>query len=230
MCNWEGKVSGRMAEAREKARQNPTFISTIADSAARPPFPASIEKATDNQIYGRPFYKKKVLFDVEVSGSLDHRLVFTTKMSYTVVNKTSSNQDWSAEYQFDHGNGKILLAELNGKPHNPVALEFQSGRGLRIKQPVKAHKELDVTILAQEQWPNSGSALYTSYHPAADFKLTLRSQLSNIEFDFEILYSWSDYPLQEKSEGWEINLGPGLLPYQGVKVNWKMKEEKNGDS
>ncbi|MDQ1468643.1 MAG: hypothetical protein QOJ99_123, partial [Bryobacterales bacterium] len=122
----------------------------------------------------------------------------------------------------------ILEARFDQKSYNPNHLEFQTGRGLSIKRKLGPNEVMDVFIHAQERWPDRASALYTSYYPATDLKVMLRNQVANVDFDFEILYFWDVYPVQEK-ETWEVFLDRGLLPYQGVKLNWKRKESGNGN-
>jgi len=231
-CNFEGDISSRVDELLEKAREKPEAISVLAHGAVRARrtlFPKPIEAAVEDQLYSRNFYKSNVLFDVEARDDGANSLIFDTKMSYTVVNRTPFNQDWSADYKFDHDNGTIVEIRFGTEPYNPNEAEFHTARGLSVKRTIEPHGMLDFFVHAREHWPDRGSALYTSYHPATDLKVMLRSLPDNVLVDFEILYFYKTFPIQRTS-GWEVALDKGLLPNQGVKMSWKRKENKNGNS
>jgi 3',5'-cyclic AMP phosphodiesterase CpdA len=230
-CNFEGDISTRVDELLENAREKPESIPILANSAARARrtlFPKPIEAAVEDQLYSRNFYKSNVLFDVEAREDGAKSLIFDTKMSYTVVNRTPFNQDWSADYKFDHDNGTIVEIRFGIEPYDPREAEFHTARGLSVKRSVEPHGTLDFFVHARERWPDRGSALYTSYNPATDLKVILRSVPKDVLVDFEILYFWKTYPLQ-RTHGWEVSLDKGLLPNQGVKMSWKRKEADNGN-
>jgi hypothetical protein len=222
-CDWVGDTSGQVQQLIERAHQERV---DVAPRALRVGYPLGIEKAVDTQLYGRPFYKSNVLYDIEVSELPNGALCFTVVMSYSVVNRSDSIKTWRTRYSFNRPElGKVLEAKLNGKDVDLEQPEFKDGRGLAIPSDLSAHGgKLEVYVKVEEEFAVEGSNYYTTYNPATDLKLILRDKLApQIDFDFEIMYFWDAFPVI-RGEHREVRLQDGLLPYQGVRLNWKKKE------
>jgi 3',5'-cyclic AMP phosphodiesterase CpdA len=224
-CNFDGDIFRRVRGLIENAREEKILL---APARNRSWFPARIESAAEDQLYGRPFFKENVIFDIEVSDAeKGDGLIFETRLSYTIVNRTSTDQEWRTEYNYDRDTGTILEAKFNDDLYDPEQREFQVGRGLSFRRTLCPHERGKIHIHARESWPVRGGSYYTSYHPATDLKVLLRSASQNVEFDFEVLY-FSDARTIWNGQRGEVHLDRGLLPYQGVRLNWKRKEKKNG--
>lgn len=224
-CNFDGDIHSRV---RELVNEAPEEAVCLGLPRKRSLFPSRIESAAEDQLYGRSFYKTDVIFDVEVTeAEAPNSLYFESRMSYSVVNRTSVDQEWHTDYNFDRDSGSVLKAEFNGEPYDPEQRDFQAGRGISIRRVLAPREEGKAFIHVKERWPDRGSTFYTSYHPATDLKLVLRSQVPGLEFDFEVLYFRNARTIR-KEQYWEVHLDRGLLPYQGVRLNWRRKEHANG--
>lgn len=226
-CNYDGNIHDR-ASAIIREAQEQTISVGVPRKRVLVPFPASIELAAEDQLYGRDFYKKDVKFEIDVSDAEDSRdLVFETRMSYAVVNRTATDREWRTEYNYDRAHGVILEANVDDEPYDPEQRDFQVGRGLSIRRMLAPHGVGKTYIHAKEHWPGRGSTFFTSYHPATGLSVIVRSHTPNVEFDFEILYFEDRRTIRNQSH-WEMHLEKGLLPYQGVRMNWKRKGVPNG--
>jgi 3',5'-cyclic AMP phosphodiesterase CpdA len=222
-CNFDGNIDSRVKLLIGEAHEETIFLGAQRKRSLFP-FPNRIESAAEDQLYGRSFYKTNVEFEIEVTEAEEKNcLVFESRMSYVVVNRTSLDQEWRTEYNFDRDHGSILEAEFNGDPYDPEQRDFQVGRGLSIRRILAPHEEGKAYIHAKERWPDRGSTFFTSYHPATSLTVVLRSQIPRVEFDFEILYFRTPRTIR-REQYWEVHLEGGLLPYQGVRVSWKRKD------
>lgn len=226
-CNFEGNIYEYTRRLIESAREETIHLGSSAKRTLFP-FPNKIESAAEDQLYGRNFYKVDVVFEVEVSEAEgSDSLIFDSRLSYGVVNRTSSDQEWRTEYNFDREHGSIVEVTFNGEPYDPEQRDFQVGRGLSIRHTLAPHEQGNAFIHAKERWPGRGSTFFTSYNPATSLSVLLRSHTQAVEFDFEVLYFRTPRTVRQK-QYWEVHLDGGLLPYQGVRVSWKRKEPQNG--
>jgi hypothetical protein len=223
-CDWLGDTSGQVQELIETAHQERV---DLAPRALRVGYPLGIENAVDSQMYSRPFYKTNVLYDIEVSELSKDSLCFTVVMSYVVVNRSESVQTWRTRYSFSRPElGKVVEAKFNGTDVDFTHPDFKDGRGLSFPSELSPRGgKGEVYVKIQETFPMEGSNYFTSYNPATDLKLILREAgVPGIEFDFEIMYFWDVFPVS-RGEYREVRLDGGLLPYQGVRINWRRRND-----
>ena len=219
--------SGDLQKLVQQAKANASVYTVRNSHVERRLFPVKIEQAVEQQLYDRSFFKTNVAFDVEVTQPSEDELTFETKFSYGVVNRTSDTRKWSVDYKYERGRGTIKEARIGGTTYPPEQLEFGTARGLSIPVNLAPEQRVDVYLHVIETRPVRGSALYTSYNPATDLRVTVRSSTPEIGFDFEPLYfleSWE--ALKHQDNYYEILFDKGILPYQGLRLNWKPKKEK----
>lgn len=163
----------------------------------RTSFPRPIEEAVEEQLYSRRFYKQNVLFEITVSEYEPGKLLFTTSLSYDVVNTRSDNEYWRAEYNYDDRNGRVLKASVKGEDYDPELLDFKAGRGISIRCELAPQEPCPVYFSVEEIFADEGHNLFTSYNPATDLKVLLKSGLPHIHFDFEVLYTGKRHKPEE---------------------------------
>jgi len=186
-------------------------------------FPPQIEAAVTEQLYERPFYKTNVKFDVEVRQYDDHNLEFTTTASYDVVNRSNETRTWSAQYDYDVATSEVVECKINGAEFRVDNRDFHTMRGLVVPLTLAPRGQGSILFRVKERRRDSGILLYTSYNPATDFKLIFRSDLKDFEFDPIILYWWTVWPVREEGHI-EVTFEKGLLPYQGVRIDFRRKD------
>jgi 3',5'-cyclic AMP phosphodiesterase CpdA len=221
--NTQALIEGALKEAEKKEpfTLHPTFNQ-------RHLFPAKVEKAVEKQLYGRAFYKTDTKFDVKVT-AVEGSLCFDTKFSYTVVNRTSEAREWRVEYKFDRQCGTVEEARVKGKNYDPEQQEFRMGRGLSIPVNLAPEETAEVYLRVKETWPEDGSTLYTSYNPTTDLRVIVRANAPKTSFDFEPLYFLDEWDKLRREENYyEIFFDKGVLPFEGLRLNWKKKEKSNG--
>jgi 3',5'-cyclic AMP phosphodiesterase CpdA len=225
-CDWQGDLYTRVRELIDSA--TPYTLEHV-HPIKRVGFPKQIEAAVEAQLYGRHFYKTEVVFNVEISEIENKRLQFITTLTYGVKNRSSGLKTWETEYEYDLTTGKVLEARFNEVPIDPGEREFRTGRGIKFPAALNENELGRAHLKVQELFPSQGSVRYTSYYPATDLKVILRTDATNFEFDHQVHYFWDDWPVTKKDYGTtkastEVYFDHGLLPYQGLQLNWRLKE------
>jgi len=170
-----------------------------------------------------------VVFDVAVTPGKSGALLFTTKMSYDVINRTAQEQTWHTKYTYDTQRGKIVEVRFNDAPFDPALRVFHDGLGISIPSILAPGERGKVFLKAEEEWDPDGWTFYTSYNPATDLKIILRENLPGTEFEFEVLYFWKEWPMKRKGYR-EVYFDKGILPYQGTRLHWRRKQPaRKGD-
>lgn len=219
-CDSHGDI---IAKAREQIEASKKFILAGPRSNSSTTFPEWIESAIQRQLYEQEFYRSNVVFTIharEVSSR--GILVLTTVLSYAIVNRTESKQECLINFTFDEDNGEIVRAKFNGRAYDPLQPESRDARGLCMRAELGPGQVGQVYIKAKERWVIPNAMLCTSFQPATDLKVVLRSDAPNVKFDFEPLYKW-DVTCDQRREGDALvaRFTRGVLPNQGVRVNWK---------
>lgn len=225
-CNRAGNTQALIQLALKEGNKKPYTLQRTFEE--RQPFPARVEKAVEEQLYGRPFYKIDTKFEVEVT-AVAGGLSFDTKFSYSVVNRTNETKEWRVDYKYDRSSGTIKKARIKGKNYDPKQREFRVDRGISIPVNLAPEEAAEVFLRIKEFWPENGSTLYTSYNPATDLRVIVRVNAPKTSFDFEPLYFLDDWDkLQHERNYYEIFFDKGILPFQGLRLNWRKKEKSNG--
>jgi len=183
-------------------------------------YPATIESAIDEQLYSLCFFKERVLFDILVNDCRHDELEFITELSYLVTNRTTEPHHWKMQKKFKYQSGKALEVRFNDNVIDPEILDYKYGRGINVPQRIEPGETASVFFKIKEQFRLSDFDLYTSYHPATDLRLVVNNPYKNVLFDFEIFY-FTDVAPQSNGDRIEICFDKGLLPHQGVRLNWK---------
>jgi hypothetical protein len=183
-------------------------------------YPSTIESAIDEQLYSLQFYKEQVLFQIEVTDRSSNELEFITELSYLVTNRTNERHHWKMQKKFKYETGEALEVRFNDKIIDPEILEYRYGRGIRAPQIVEPGETSSIYFKMKERFRLPDFDLYTSYHPATDLKLVVSNPFENIQFDFEIFY-FTDVVPQRIGNRTVVSFDNGILPHQGVRLNWK---------
>jgi 3',5'-cyclic AMP phosphodiesterase CpdA len=220
-CDYQGDLVSRVKQLIHNA---PIFTLEQVRPTPRVRFPDVIESAVEEQLYILGFYKANVVFQVEINEMDDNRLRFSTTLSYDVINRQREAAVWSTEYDYDRTTGSVQEVKFNDVAFDPMAREFLSGRGIRIPSRLQGSQRGKVLLRVEEFFQTTGAVRYTSYCPATDLTVNIKHNAPNIEFDPQVHYYWNDvYPVTNQG-GIEVHLNHGLLPFQGLQLNWKKKE------
>ena len=216
-CDFRGDIRLKVQDLIQHARD---YVVYIDQPPRRITFPKNIENAVQHQIYQREFYRSNMVFDIHVKWKSPGTLLFTTTLSYNVTNRTDQLQTWHTRYAFHNHDGRILELHLGSREFDPEQPDFKDGRGLSISSNLAPHETLPVSLKAEESWPDIGTTFCTSYYPSTDLKVILRSDVTELDFRFEVLYFWDVWP-ETRQGAREVFFDRGILPYQGVRLHWR---------
>lgn len=228
-CNWHGTMG---SQVREQIQSSDEYRLDRSPSRKRTYFPDNrIESAIQRQLYDCAFYKTDLVFEIQATEVQSREvppkpiLELTTELSYTLVNRTTSKCKCEIKFPCPSRFGEIVRAEFNGRIYDPDQRELWDQRGLCLHSELEAGKSGRVSITATEWWRIEDAVLLTTFQPATDLKVVVRSKAPNLSFDFEPQYTWDDeYEKTSESGALVARFTRGLLPNQGVRLNWKMKE------
>jgi len=105
---------------------------------------------------------------------------------------------------------------------DPEILDYKIGRGVNIPQHIQSGETASVYFKVKEQFRLQDFELYTSYYPATDLTVRVKNPFDELQFDFEVLYFLNVSPIK-KGDQIEIYFDKGILPYQGLRLNWRGK-------
>ncbi len=190
-------------------------------------YPARIEAAITKQLFSLDFYKEDVLFKIRAQDTDGSWVKFTTEMSYTVVNRTQSEKQWLMEYRFNKDSGVVKEARFNDEDIEFTDPQYDLGTGIHIPRLIQPGKSAKVYFKVEEEFRLRDSELYTSYYPASELKLVVLNESSKIKFHFEVLHFSEPLKPKGQLENQKIlYLKSGLLPFQGVRMNWRSVDEQ----
>jgi hypothetical protein len=190
-----------------------------------------IENAIQRQLYDCAFYKTDLVFEIQATEVQSRDvppkpiLELTTQLSYTLVNRTSRKCKCEIKFPCPSRFAEIVRAEFNGKRYDLDQLDLWDQRGLCLHSELEGGKSGRVSITATEWWRIEDSVLLTSFEPATDLKVVVRWGAPNLSFDFEPQYTWdNEYDRKSESGATVVRFTRGVLPNQGVRLNWKPNE------
>jgi 3',5'-cyclic AMP phosphodiesterase CpdA len=225
-CTGHGDICSTVAEQLSRAGQE----QCIRDGGTnhRVAFPPAIERAVDEELYGLPFYKSDVVYHIQVSRAADRRLLFVTTLSYRVVNRSNNADWWYLDYRFKYETGTVRAIRFNDAAIDPRLNEIKAARGVRVAQRLEPGEEGRIFFEVDEYFEAHGSELYTSYYPATDLRVVIENHTSDIEFDPEVLYHTPVLPTRQ-NQVTEVSIKTGILPYHGIRLNWKESDSDEPD-
>ena len=187
------------------------------------PYPEQIQKAIESELSHQAFYKKNVIYTIDVDAITKDSVTFTTTLEYTVKNRTNVNQEWEMVYTFNKNDGDIIEAKFDNKLVS-IYSNNTTPSGIAIPYTIEPGRETIVYFKVKERYRKSDYDLYTTYYPATDLKLILNNKFQQILFDFEGL---DLYPIHPETYGNQtiVSIDNGVLPYQGVQLSWKPKKK-----
>jgi hypothetical protein len=192
--------------------------------STRAPFPSAIEAAIIQQLYASSFYRENVQYEIRVVAVDRKDVVFTTELSYVVRTRCLIPSEYKMAYLCKNEKGsKILKAHFDDRPLRVDAKDYVWGRGILIPQRLDPDSRHKVFFFAEEHFRPEDWELYTSWTPATALRvLVWKNGFANIKFDIELLHS-EHKPLLAETEPIVIDFTDGLLPHQGIKLNWTVE-------
>lgn len=222
-CDWLGDLR---SEVHNQIRTAKTYVVQHSNPKRRWNFPRQIEVAVEAQIFERKFYKENVRFEVEISELEGDQLQFETILTYDVINLSPEPQEWRTEYTYTISTGTPLEIRFNSELFEPGDRGIQSGRGISAPYTLDGNQRGHAHIRVREIFPYQGAVRYTSFAPATDLSIKITKNAPRFDFDAEVLYH--KRPKREQADNiLEVNFDEGLLPYQGLQLNWGLKEKKS---
>ena len=191
-------------------------------------YPNAIEHAIRDQLHSLDFYKESVLFSILLAEVDNDWVRFVTELSYVVVNRTDSDKVWHLQYKFDRNTGRAQEIKFNEEPINLENPNLDVAIG--IPKTIKAGQRAKVYFRVEERFRSRDSEFYTSYYPATDLKVVVHYEPSKttvqpeqIRFYFDVLHFSDSGEVRGKHER-AVHI-KGILPYQGVRVNWRLPND-----
>lgn len=196
-----------------------------------PPYPTPLNDAIDNQLIKVQFYRSNILYDIVFIDIDDKFVTLETRMSYDVTNRGSSNQEFSVVLRTDDPNAKVIDFSFNGEKLFVDDPSYRRPHGFEVRRSIPGGETVSVYFHDKSKYRLSDSELYTTYDPATDLTLQVRiPEKIEIVPSFEVHYKRSIKNVDPKREGNYIvvHMLDGLLPYQGVRMNWDKKGGRYG--
>ena len=188
-------------------------------------FPPALEKSVDVQITGSKFFKSNVYFEMTPVELLPGFVVIDLLMDYKVTNRTDEQRDWGMHFRLSDPEGKFLEASFNGRDIDTGSPDYRIGRGVRVPCTLGSKKVGRVRFKVRQKYRLKDSEMLTSYTPATDMKLVLVESLPGFSFDVETLY-YRKAQIERVGNRRIIALTEGILPFQGVRLNWEVSHAK----
>ncbi len=184
-------------------------------------FPKKIEDSICNQLIKTPFFKSGIVYEITFKKIDGDFLVVNSKLKYLVKNRTNDHHKWISFYRTDDPDFTMNSVKVN-KQEIYTDQKYFVEHGFQYERYLKNKEEIEMEFDADIKYPIIGSEMYTTYDVATDQKVIINNPFSDLKLSFEVLYdrySKSIEPIRKK-DLIEIEFNKGLLPYQGVRVNW----------
>jgi hypothetical protein len=193
-------------------------------------FPDKLENAIASQLYQCPFYREKIFYDIEIvdCSAEDKTLNLKTTLTYNVTNRSDDPEDYPVTYTLKHELSHVEQVSINKKPYDPQSPEYQFGRGIKIVEKIPPRATYPVSVLVFEQMYLGDSDMYTTYYAASDLRVRVMNPFPDLIVDFELWYPDKTLPPGSGTTR-EVVLDKGVLPFQGVRINWKERKEPSNE-
>lgn len=181
-------------------------------------YPGPIDDAIVTQLSSLDFYKENVKFNIHVTALKENQITFVTEYSYVVVNRADGERIWDMSYTFNPTEGRVLEARFDKDTIEVDDPHFVSGVGIKIPRIMKSRQRSDAYFKIEQRFGLRDSETYTSYHPATDLKVNVQNSVDGVRFNFDLLH-FSQLDVKTNANSKSLSLS-GLLPFQGVILNW----------
>jgi hypothetical protein len=183
------------------------------------PYPKVIQEAIAVQLAEQNFYREDQVYALEVAALTRTSLVLRTALSYTVVNRTKTQQKYTAAFVKTGTKTKYISATIGDLAINVKDPDYLKERGLFIDRTLPPSGRLYCAFVAEEAFPVRYSELFTAYAPATSLTIRLKNPYTDIDFDFESLLPEKVDPTGEDDALVCRTVG-GVLPFQGFRLHW----------
>jgi hypothetical protein len=192
-------------------------------------YPDRINSAIENQLLKSKFFKSNVIYTIKFEEIINPYLYVVSTLSYDVTNRTSEAQVWKAVLRSEDPNPEILCFEVDNENIFIKDPKYKIHGGLEYSKEIAPKQTSQFKFSDRSRFYVNDNELYTTYDPAEDFTLVLVNKFNNMVPSFEILYDRYGKPIHSKRDGntYTVKINYGLLPYQGIRLNWTKKEEIN---
>lgn len=203
--------------------QIPNFENMEKGGCIKSGYPKMIERIIQRQFGQGAFFKTNIIYEVEFSKLLSDFVIINTKFSYDITNFSAKSQSRTTYFRTGEHNSQVISFKINNE--NKIYLNdpcFHTAHGFTVNHTIKPHETVSIYWHVMSHYHLIDSEFYITEVPSADLMLTVINDFDNIELSFEPNYYRDVHPLQ-KSKDITFSIKEGLLPYQGVRMNWKPK-------
>ena len=193
-------------------------------------YPNSLNNAIDNQLMKAQFYRNNIKYEIIFINRDDESVTLETRMSYDVTNRGSEAHVYSAVVRTDDPTAKPIDFSFDDERIYISDPRYRTAYGFKVPRTIPGGKTISVYSYDQSKYRLNDSELYTTYDPATDLTLQVRNLVKNLIISFEPHYDRNNSKIDPKEEGdyLVVRMPDGLLPYQGVRMNWKNKGGHDG--
>lgn len=187
-------------------------------------YPNEIQQAINNQILKSSFYKKEIKYIITFKELNTDHVLIQTFLKYTVVNRTKNENKWIAQLRTDDKTFMMKEFSINEEEVFFKDEKYRVNNGFRFEQMIPPKGEKIFQFLAEAKYPISGSEFYSTWDIATDEIVEIINPFEDIILNFEIRHDrYSEESLVKKMDNkYIIEFKDGLLPYQGLRLNWHL--------
>lgn len=186
-------------------------------------YPTAVESAITRQIWSNPFVKESILYQIKLT-SETNGVTLDVLHSYYVNNRTSDEQQWTVIIDTYSRPTNIEFVRIDDKVFqltNVYGCKTDRGYEIKLRLPPSSRKKIEWKM--QVEYRFSDSELFTTYTPATDLELQLSELPSELDVRFELRHELPQQNAiidQSMGNNKTIMIRNGLLPYQGVLIQW----------
>ncbi len=191
------------------------------------PFPKTVRDAIRRNLVELPFFKTDQRYEFAILSVTPTDLWVREVLSYTIINRTRSGQDYVIGFTPLRKKFEIISATI-GRQKIPVDdPDFRSEVGLRVPQKFGPGERKSAEIVSKVKYQRTDSEVVTSYIPTESFELVITNAFTrDVRIVVETLMPNKVIP-EVNGDDTAYRSQGGTLPYQGFKISWMPRDEES---
>lgn len=198
------------AESEEQRRK--------AESPVAGPYPTEIDRAIRSDLLDGRFYKAKQTYRIEVTRVKNDELTLGIDLSYVLVNRTDSEQEYTIGITAAGPTSRYLIATIDEAPIDLERPSYRAGNYLLIPRRFSPGTSAEIRLVAECDYRTDDSELLTTFVPAADFELRITNPFPQLTMICEPVMRGDVEPTVDGTT--KCYVAKGVLPYQGFRLTW----------
>ena len=174
-----------------------------------------------NNLTDIAFYKKHNNYEITFVKIIESSVIVNTKLKYCVVNRRGQKMPFLAQLLYSGKDAKIIKVSISGIPEDK---SFKNEKGYIRNVDIESNANLEVGLEGEETFNVRDNEIYTSYQPSSIFNLEILDKTKSLDITVDkITTNDLEDEYEEESGIRKIKIKGGVLPHQGVRINWKLK-------